>query len=124
MHILGGYTTSGFCFCYRDSLDLNMRCGFVKMHIKTDDVFCSPSVTCPMVGVHCPVLDALLQHDMGIAFLKGKVHILVTEGESGQHIMVTADNNADGAVWTVVGDSQGIVFIFIGLETKFVKTLL
>ena len=90
------------------------------MNVEADDVLSAPTVTCPTVGVQCPVFDALFQYDMGIALLKGEVHILVTEGKSGQHIMVTTDNDADGTVRAVVRDSQGIVLVHIGFEFKFI----
>ena len=101
-----------------------MGCSLVKVNIETDDVPCTPSVTCPMVGVQCPIFDTLLQHDMGITLLQGEVHILVTKGESGQYITVTTDDNTDGTVWTVVGDSQWIVLVHVGFEIEFIKTLL
>ena len=120
MHILDRCTASAFCLGNRNGLDLDVRCGLVKMYVEADDVLCSPTVTCPTVGVHCPVFDALFQHDMGDALLKGEVHILVTEGKSGQHIMVTTDNDTDGAIWTVVGDPQGIILVHVWLEVKFI----
>ena len=120
MYIPGRCTTSGFCLGNRDGLDLDMGCGLVKMDIEADDVLSSPSVTCPMVGVQCPVFDTLIQHDMGIALLKGEVHILVTEGESCQYSMVTTYDNADGAVRTVVGDTQGVVLVHVWFEFKFI----
>ena len=84
---------------------MDVWCGLVKMNIKTNDVLSSPTVTCPMVGVQCPIFDTLFEYDMGIALLQGKVHILVTKGESCQYPMVTTNDNANGAVRTVVGDS-------------------
>ena len=120
MNILDRCTTSCFCLGNGDGLNLDVWCGLVKMYVEADDVLSSPTVTCPTVGVHCPVFDTLFQHDMGITLLKGKVHILVTESESGQHIMVTTDNDADGAVRTVIGDAQGIVLVHIGFKFKFI----
>ena len=120
MHILGRCTSSAFCLGNRNGLNLDVRCGLVKMNIKSDDVLCSPAVTCPMVGVQCPIFDTLFQYDMGVAILQGEVHILVTESETGQYIMVTTDNDADGAVRTVVRDAQGVVLVHVGLEIKFI----
>ena len=75
------------------------------MYVEADDVLRSPTVTCPTVGVQCPISDGLFQYDMGIALLQGEVHILVTEGKSGQRIMVATDDDADSAVRAIVGDS-------------------
>ena len=49
---------------------------------------------------------------------------MVTEGESGQYIMVTADDDADSAVRTIVGDTQGVILVYVGFEVKFVKPFL
>lgn len=68
----------------------------------------------------CPVLDARFQYDISVTLLHGKVHILVTESKSGQHIMVTTDDDVDGAVRAVVGDAQGIVLVHVGFEIKFI----
>jgi len=67
-----------------------------------------------LIGVHCPVLDTLLKSHIGIALLQSEVHFLVAEGKSGQYIMVTADDDADGAVRAVVGDTHGIVLVLVG----------
>ena len=61
---------------------------------------------------------------MGVALLKGEVHILAAEGESGQHIMVTADDDADGTVGAIIRDAQGIVLVHVWFEAKLVKTFL
>ena len=101
-----------------------MRCGFIAVNIKTDNVFCSPTTASPFIGVHSPIPDALFQYDVGIALLKSEVHILVAEGETRQNPMVTANDDVDGAVRTVVGVTHWIGLVFIGLETEFVQTLL
>ena len=118
MHILGRCTSSAFCLGNRNGLNLDVRCGLVKMYVEADDVLSSPTVTCPMVGVQCPIFDTLFQHDMGIAFLQCKVHILVTKGESCQYPMVTTNDNANSAVRTVIGDAQGVVLVHVWLEAK------
>ena len=124
MHIFDRCTTSGFCLCHGDCLDLDVRCGLVKMDIEADNILCSPTVTCPVVGVHSPIFDALFQYDVGISSLQGKVHVLFTKCKTCQHMMVTTDDDSDGAVWTVVGVTHRIVLVLVGHETKIVKTLL
>ena len=53
-----------------------------------------------------------------------EIHFLITESETCQYIMVTADDDAHGAVRTVVGIAQGIVFILVRFEGEFIKTML
>ena len=53
-----------------------------------------------------------------------EIHILLSKSETCQYIMVAADDNADGAVRTVVGIAQRIVFVLVRFETEFVKTML
>ena len=124
MYILDRCTSSGFCLGNRDGLNLDVRCCLVQMNVEADDVLSSPTVTCPMIGVQCPIFDTLFEYDMGITSLKRKVHILVTEGESCQYPMVATNDNADGAVRTIVRISKRIIFVLVWFEAKLVKTFL
>ena len=124
MHVFGRCTSPCLCPCHGDGLDVDVRRGLVEVHVEADDVLRSPAVACPMVCVHSPVLDALLQPDIGIASLDGEIDILTAKGEMCQHVMVAADDDADGAVRAVVGIAHGIALVLVRLEAELVQTLL
>ena len=61
---------------------------------------------------------------MGVALLEGEVHLLVIECKSGKHLVISANYDANSTVWAIVRVATGIAFVFVGFETKLVKSLL
>ena len=123
-NVLHGCTPSRFRPRYRNGLDVDVRRCLVIVDIKSDDVLRTPTAACPLIGVHSPILDALLQADASVAASDGIVNVLVTECQSREHIMITTYDDANCAVGTIVGIAQRIVLVLVGLEAKFVETLL
>ena len=77
-----GCTTSCFRHGNRDGLNMDVRGGFVAMHVEADDILLTPAFTSPGVCVLGPVLNALSQTDIGIARLEREINFLVTKGKT------------------------------------------
>ena len=82
---------------------MGMDACFVTMDGKTNDVLLAPFATGKVVGVPCPLIDALLQYDVAMVCIRiGSVNLLVAKGEVVQHVVVATENHADGAVRTIL----------------------
>lgn len=81
---------------------MGMNARLVTMHGKADDVLLTPFATSKVVGVLCPLYDALLQNNVAaISIRVGSVYRLVAVCEFVKHIMVTTEYHADSAVGTI-----------------------
>ena len=92
------------------------------MHIEPDDILCSPTFTSPGIGILSPVSNALSQPDISIARLECEVNLLVSKGQTCQHVVVTTDDNTNGTVRTIVRNGRRIVLVLVWFETKLVES--
>ena len=61
---------------------MDVRGGFVAMHVEADDILLAPAFTSPGVCIFGPVLNALSKTDIGIARLEREINFLVTKGKT------------------------------------------
>ena len=82
---------------------MGMDARFVTMDGKTNDVLLTPFATGKVVGVLCPLIDALSQYDVAMICIRiGGVNLLVAKCEVVQHVVVATEYHADSAVRTVL----------------------
>lgn len=82
---------------------MGMDARFVTMDGKTNDVLLAPFATGKVVGVLCPLIDALLQYDVAMVCIRiGCVNLLVAKCEVVQHVVVATEYHADSAVRTIL----------------------